>query len=378
MTAIAQSIDEVWIKAPFRSNAGWAWRGAQFVWIIFLGLMLALQLDAAEQIGGDEQVSIKEPDWIGAVAFSPDATTVATGCADGRARLRDAKTGREAVVLTGHSNCVVAMAFSANGKFLATGSFDETARLWDVESGKMKWVLAGHRGAVVSVVCGAGMSKNSAAEKPPSRPESEWLATGSIDATIKIWDVTTGRLKRTLRGHKSWVNALAFDSVNGRLISGSSDGTIKIWNVDSGRVVETIQATEAEVRAIAISSDGKRLAAGLRYGFVKIWENGKERLAFKGHESDVWSVAFAPNAKLVFSGDGDWNRAGQVKVWDAQSGALLATIPHSGEVLSVRVSEKGSLAAGAGDGTLKVWGKIPHLFGSGDPTLNPKNNKTRN
>ena len=60
-------------------------------------------------------------------------------------------------------------------------------------------------------------------------PDGRWLASGSWDKTIKIWDVETGREMQTLAGHDHPVYSVAFDSRGRWLASGSEDGTIKLW-----------------------------------------------------------------------------------------------------------------------------------------------------
>ena len=288
-----------------------------------------------------EQISVKLPGWIGSVAFSPDGQLVAVACSDNTARLRSAKSGEEISVLRGHRDYVVAVAFSPDGQMVATGSYDHAARIWDARSSQTRFVLQGHSGAVMSVAF---------------RPNGTLLATASIDGIVKLWNSSTGKLRSTLRGHKSWVNSVVFSPDGSTLLSGSSDGAIKLWDVQSRRLKSTIEATDAEVRSVAISRDGKMLAAGIRYGVIKVWLNGKESLNFKGHESDVWSVTFTPDGTKLVSADGDWNKPGQIKFWSPQTGKLLTTIEHSGEVLSTACSRDGrQIAASGADKVLTIW-----------------------
>jgi WD40 repeat protein len=79
-------------------------------------------------------------------------------------------------------------------------------------------------------------------------------------------------------------------------------------------------------------------------------------LSWKGHESDVWSLTFSSDGRVLISGDGDWNKPGQVKLWDAATLRPRQTLATSGEVLSVARSPDGrTLAAGCGDGSVKAW-----------------------
>jgi WD40 repeat protein len=67
-------------------------------------------------------------------------------------------------------------------------------------------------------------------------------------------------------------------------------------------------------------------------------------------------VAFTPDGKSLCSGGGDWNRPGEVRVWDTPTWKERAVLKHSGEVLCLAVSSDGKhLAAGSWDRTVKVW-----------------------
>ena len=283
------------------------------------------------------------PAWVGAVAYSDDGKFLAVGTADGAARVLQAGDGHEAAVFHSHTDAVVAIAFTPDAKRVITGSFDHTARIREVKAGRAEITLNGHRGAVMSVSVS---------------PDGKTLATASIDATIRLWNLSTGTMRATLSGHRSWVNSVRFSPDGNTLFSGSSDGTVKVWDVLARRVKTTLDATPAEVRCVAVSSDGTTLAAGIRYGGVKIWngQDWKEGPSFKGHDADVWAAAFHPMHAVLITGDGDWNRPGQVKFWNTTTGGLLGQEPTPGEVLALACSPDGRhVAVGCWNKKLEVW-----------------------
>jgi WD40 repeat protein len=70
------------------------------------------------------------------------------------------------------------------------------------------------------------------------------LATGSRDASIKLWNSHTGTLQHQLQGHTDWINSLTY---NGKfLISGSADGTIKVWDPVQGTLIKTLAITSEQ------------------------------------------------------------------------------------------------------------------------------------
>jgi WD40 repeat protein len=77
-------------------------------------------------------------------------------------------------------------------------------------------------------------------------PDNSYLLTGSLDATIKLWDLKSGALIYSFIGHKDAVNALAFHPSGNTFISGSADNTIMVWDIKPEIFVERFFSKEFE------------------------------------------------------------------------------------------------------------------------------------
>ncbi|KAG8821990.1 hypothetical protein FRC17_009689 [Serendipita sp. 399] len=96
------------------------------------------------------------------------------------------------------------------------------------------------------------------------------LVTGSLDNTIRVWDVETGRIINTLFGHIEGVWAVAGDKL--RIVSGSHDRTIKIWDRETGTCQTTLVGHRGAVTCVALTDD--KIVSGSDDGDIKIWDFG--------------------------------------------------------------------------------------------------------
>ncbi|KAL6831934.1 hypothetical protein V8C40DRAFT_285364 [Trichoderma camerunense] len=160
--------------------------------------------------------------------------------------------------LRGHSDSVRSVAFSDDSQLLASGSTDKTIKLWNLMTGKnnCQQTLQGHSQSVLSVTFSH---------------DSKLIASGSSDTTIKLWNTTTGQCRQTLQGHSSSILSVAFSHDSKLLASGSSDTTIKLWNTTTGQCQRTLQGHSSSVFSVAFSHDSKLLASGSVDKTIKLW-----------------------------------------------------------------------------------------------------------
>jgi len=110
-------------------------------------------------------------------------------------------------------------------------------------------------------------SSSSEKGKPKDNSHRPVLISGSLDNTIKLWDIDSGKAARTLFGHIEGVWAVASDNL--RLVSGSHDRTIKVWNRDEGRCTATLVGHRGAVTCLALGDD--KIVSGSDDGDVRLW-----------------------------------------------------------------------------------------------------------
>jgi platelet-activating factor acetylhydrolase IB subunit alpha len=98
----------------------------------------------------------------------------------------------------------------------------------------------------------------------------EYLASGSRDKSIKIWEVKTGRCIITLIGHDNWVNDLVFHPNGKFLLSVSDDKSIRIWDLSNGRCYKKIQCAHNHFIS-SIDIRNKIVATGSIDAKAKLW-----------------------------------------------------------------------------------------------------------
>jgi WD40 repeat protein len=285
---------------------------------------------------------------VWAVAVFDDRRIV-SGSGDATVRLWDVETGEELRRLVGHGDCVNAVA-AIGARYIVSGSGrsrvsdpkggehaasrDASLRLWDVETGREVRRFEGHGDAVNAVVV----------------LDRRRIASASTDLTLRIWDVGSGEELRRFEGHFNWVVSLtALDAK--RIVSGGGDHTVRIWDIETGRQLARLQGPSGWIYAVA-AVDDRRLVAGS--SDLRVWdlEKGEELHRPKRHEHWVGSIVVLDERRFATS---SWDRS--IRLWDIETGEELRRFEgHRDWVWTLDVLAGGQrIVSASADGTLRLW-----------------------
>ena len=123
-------------------------------------------------------------------------------------------------------------------------------------------------------------------------PDGTRVASGSADTTIRIWDISTGKvIGRPLKGHTSFVNSIAFSPDGTRIVSGSWDTTIRIWDSSTGKAVgQPLHGHTSSVLSVAFSPDGTRIVSGSGDETIRVWNDTHINTARPSHQAPLRQV----------------------------------------------------------------------------------------
>ncbi|KAG6900375.1 hypothetical protein C0993_011725 [Termitomyces sp. T159_Od127] len=175
-------------------------------------------------------------------------------------------------------------------------------------------------------------------------PNGQFVAAGSLDTVVRIWDVATTQLVERFRGHKDSVYSVAFTPDGRGLVSGSLDKTLKYWDVSG--LMPGVKGRKEGANGGPVNGPG----AVVR----KEGEKGSPcTMNFLGHKDYVLSVAVSHDGQWVVSGSKDRG----VQFWDSRSADVQCMIQgHKNSVISIDLSPAGNiLATGSGDWQARIW-----------------------
>jgi WD40 repeat protein len=211
------------------------------------------------RIGGVDSTELE--DRVTALAFDRSGMVLAAGSGlpsrNGQVELFSVLTGRGLRSFRDvHSDIVLGLAFSPDNRWLASSAADKTIRLLEVSSGSVIRTLEGHTHHVMAI---------------DWQHDGQRLVSAGADQVVKVWDVETGTAARTISGFPTELSAVDFVPETPQLVAASIDGLLRLSDANNGNAIRNFNAPGPFTFALAVTPDGSRLLAGGQDGTVRIW-----------------------------------------------------------------------------------------------------------
>lgn len=257
----------------------------------------------------------------------------------------------------GQPPVITSVILSPRGDLMATAGDDHLVRIWNASTGKMLRKLRGHDDWVRTLAF---------------HPSGEQLASAGDDGRIVVWNVMTGEAAHRIGGRlppptrpapvpstPSHRNAdciyRVIYSPDGSLLAAAGfQDTVRLYNAATGRLERTLNCSAVAMRALKFSPDGSLLAAGGRNGQIRIWRPGNGAVVrdLSAGPHRIRALAFSADGdRLAVGGDGPF-----LRLWDVSDGAeVKAFVSRPGRVMSLVFCGDDLVATGSSDNLIRVW-----------------------
>jgi len=246
---------------------------------------------------------------------------------------------REFARFSGHEDGVWSVAFAPDGKTLLSGGKDRTLRLWDVATGQLERTVAvtPHEARCVAFSSDGRLG----------------LAATGIG--VRVFDLAGGREAARYAGHTNTVKTLAVSPNGRRVLSAGDDRAICLWDLHDGREHRRLIGHKGDVNAVGFLPDSGHALSGSRDRSIRLWDldEGREVPRFAPQKGMVLSLAVAPDGRFALSGSFDTT----LRLWDVATGRELRRFQgHKQMVAAVAFTPDGRrVLSGSHDQTVRLW-----------------------
>jgi WD40 repeat protein len=246
------------------------------------------------------------------LAMSQDGKLLASGGQDGAVYLWNVDSRQLLRVLKGHQQPVTAIAISADASTLITGCKGGILHQWDLQTGEQQQTLKLAKNSQVTAAI-YGVTDDGASSDRLVTASSTRTDTGSFIHQLQVWDLLTGRLRRTFAGHAEAIEGLHLTNVQ-TLFSFSNDGGM-IWNLQREELDRVLPKDSAN--SIAVSQRGQDVVTVHTNGKVRIWTYVAGRLVKReeGRLGEFLNAVLSQDHHYLVS----WSADQQLRIWQIKT-----------------------------------------------------------
>lgn len=257
-----------------------------------------------------QSLKVPDTDGVASLAASSDGRYLAAGGEFGKVFVWDLTTGNLLHKVKLHRFKVWTVAFSPDATLLASGAFDGTVKILDLGTGLEAGAFV-DRELQPPKDTPEGTAHTGWVRCVTFSPDGRFLASSGCDGYVRVWDLQTLRLLQKIRG-----------GINVYSVAFSPDGRYLAWGNNPGEVRVAQVGTWAEVQVfslgnpafcVAFSPDGQLLAAGGHQRVIWVWgtANWREKGRFSGHTGRIWGLCFLGEDLIVSTAEEE----GEARVW---------------------------------------------------------------
>ena len=285
---------------------------------------------------------------INSVAFAPNSKTLVTGAYDGKTKLWDLSTGE----------------LKGQKKFSAFDTEDDGRRVYSINTVAInpdgKFLISSSTSAIEAVNLNTGDTHYLIQKVGSSfiiTPDGQTLISANADGSVKLSNIRSGELQRSLPGKVQGSTALSVSKDGSLIAAGSMFGKIQVWDGRRGELKREFENNGLDAQATAISPDNKYLFTSFSNpSLVQMWNirTGKVIRNLSGHSDVVTSIAISPDGQTLATGSED----GTIRIMDLRTRELIRVLKDAGKIQSVSFSpDSRTIASSSEDGKIMVWQK---------------------
>ncbi len=267
--------------------------------------------------------------------------------------IRNFHTEEDLVVCNGHTGFIKLATVSDDKTTLASASMDGTILLWDIATGKLLQSIIGHTNAVTSMAL---------------YDEAETLATAHYQQPLQLWDLSTFQHKDTLQVEEEYLfpRAITYSPGNATL-AGGDDRYIWLWDTKTQKRKQIKFQEHRFFETLVFSPDGQILTLTSKWKRIVPLLDGKtgeHKLTLNGYAERIYAVVFSPDGSRIATAETLSDSENAIRLWNAKTGENLATIANviqheNGQRLPVRdvvfTPDGKTLASTDGSGEIHFW-----------------------